>query len=103
MWGLADDGDGLVGVGRCARPGVKDFRFLSIDLCFPSRPSKPESIPPPPCASSPPPTPNPYLTLPAPPHPLFSLSLSPSLSLSRTSAVSSSRFFGPVLVKAYVL
>lgn len=30
--GLAGDGDGLVGVGRCARPGVKDFRFLSISL-----------------------------------------------------------------------
>ena len=83
-----------VGVGRCARPGVKDFRFLSIDLCFPSRPSKPESIPPPPCASS-----HPYLTLPAFPHPLLSapfLSPSPSLSLS-LSRTSLSRLQFPLL------
>ncbi len=70
------------------------FRFLSIDLCFPSRPSKPESIPPPPCASS-----HPYLTLPAFPHPLLSapfLSPSPSLSLS-LSRTSLSRLQFPLL------
>ena len=93
--GLA--GDGLVGVGRCARPGVKDFRFLSIDLYFPSRcfpPLKARVYTTSPCASSPPPLP-PYLKLPASPHPIpsanflpLSLPLSPSLPLPLSLSLS---------------
>lgn len=103
--GLAGDGDGLVGVGRCARPGVKEFRFLSIDLYFPSRrfpPLKARVYTTSALCFLPPLPPN--LTLLcsfSPSAPFLSLSPSLSLSLSRTSAVSSSRFFGPVLVKAY--